>query len=366
MQISRELGELNALSYYNVAESYGKLGQFKMEDNLLDTALTFIAAERNWALGKKIWQAKAQNLALQKQFAPAYAAMDSVVLYMEKEVDSSIIVQAKELETQYGLLEKDNQIKSLALANQAGEKMRERQQKAIVRISSGVVILGFLLVWFWRRKHYKRLIREASLRQQLLRGQIESHFLYSSVSGLKQVIRKGDREGAIEFVEQLGRLYRLSLENARQPFVPLNNELHALTSYLKLQQTLFCNGFDYRIDVEPAGENILIPPMLLQPFAENAILHGFAGQKEKGLINISIKKNHKALYCIIEDNGRGFQGAETNNHKRPLSTVINQERLEILSRQTKTIAKLTIVDKKATVGESGVRVELIVPYRADV
>jgi sensor histidine kinase YesM len=89
-------------------------------------------------------------------------------------------------------------------------------------------------------------------------------------------------------------------------------------------------------------------------------------KKEIGLINIRIKKNHKTLHCIIEDNGRGFQGAETNNsHKRSLSTVINQERLQLLSRQTKTAAKLTIVDKKATAGERGVRVELMLPYKME-
>jgi hypothetical protein len=369
MQISRELGELNALSYYNVAASYGKLGHFKKEDNLLDTALTFIAAERNWALGKKIWNAKAENLARQKKHGKAYSAKDSAYEYYQKEVDSSIIAQAKELETQYGLLEKDNQIKSLALANQAGEKIREKQRAAIVRICSGAAILGCLLVWFWRRKHYKRLIREESLRQQLLRGQIESHFLFSTVSGLQGIIRQGNTDEATRFVQHLARLFRLSLENARQSFVPLKNELDALVSYLELQQTLFSDQFDYHIEVEGVGSEyeILIPPMLLQPFTENAILHGFAGQKEKGLINISIKKNNEALYCIIEDNGRGFQSAETNHYqKRPLSTVINQERLEILSRQTKTIAKLNIVDKKATANERGVRVELILPYQSEV
>ena len=368
MEISRQLGELNAKAYFNVAATYRKLGEFKKGSALLDTALSFVLQEKNPALQKKIWKAKAENLALQKKFEPAYAALDSAFGYYQKEVDSSIIGQARELEAKYSLLEKDNQIKSLALSHQVSERTRERQRRAIVRIISGAAILGLLLVWIWRRKHYKRLIREESLRQQLLRGQIESHFLYSSVSGLQRLIKKGNIEGATEFIQRLARLFRLSLENARQPFVPLKNELEALEGYLQLQQNIFSDQFDYRIDVEdvPDQEEILIPPMLLQPFAENAILHGFAGQKEKGQINIYIKKNHKALYCIIEDNGRGFQGAECNNYqKRPLSTVINQERLQLLSRQTRTVAKLTVVDKKATAGEPGVRVELILPYQTE-
>src|ERR1044072_6004714 len=106
--------------------------------------------------------------------------------------------------------------------------------------------------------------------------------------------------------------------------------------------------------------------MLLQPFTENAILHGFAGQREKGQINIRIQKNDKVLHCVIEDNGRGFQAVEDFGHKRPLSTIINKERLEILSRQTKTPAELKIIDKKATAGEAGVRVELMLPYQMEL
>jgi LytS/YehU family sensor histidine kinase len=217
--------------------------------------------------------------------------------------------------------------------------MRERQRTAMIRIGCGIAILGLLLVWLYRRKQFKRHIREESLRQQLLRGQIESHFLSSSVMCLQRLIRKGNTDEATQFAERLGRLFRLSFENARQPFVPLKNELEALVCYLQLQQILFNHRFDYGIEVEGVSDQarILIPPMLLQPFAENAILHGFNDQKETGRINICIKKTHGALHCMIEDNGRGFQGAEINaDHKGSLSTTINQERLAILSKQRRS------------------------------
>jgi hypothetical protein len=365
MQLSRVLGELNALSYFNTAATYRKLGAYKQDAIFLDTALNLVAQEKDWALYKKIWRAKGENWVLQKQPLLAYAAQDSAFFYFQKEVDSSIIGRARELEAKYSLLEKDNQIKSLALTNELNERTRERQQKTIVRIICGTVLLGTLLVWMWRRKQYKRNIREESLRQQLLRGQIDSHFLYNSVSGLQQLVRTANIEAATEYIQQLAQLFRLSLENARQPFASLKNELDALGSYLALQQTLLANQFDYHIDVEGITdqETILIPPMLLQPFAENAILHGFAGQKEKGQLNISIQKKNKMLHCIIEDNGRGFPGGASQSQKQSLSTLINKERLEIVSRQTKTPAQVQIIDKKATGGEAGVRVELVFPYQ---
>ena len=201
-------------------------------------------------------------------------------------------------------------------------------------------------------------IREESLRQQLLRGQINSHFVYNCVRGLQRLIGKGNTEGINTFVHHLAQLFKLSLENALEPFVLLKNELDALDSYLTLQQSLFANQFDYHIEVQGIAdqEAILLPPMLLQPFTENVVLHGFAGQQEKGQINISIQKHDNALHCVIDDNGRGLQSAENLSKKRSLSTIINKERLDILSRQTGTHAQLNIIDKKETTGEGGVRV----------
>ncbi len=364
MHISRELGALNAQSYFNIAATYRKLGAYKKDETFLDTALNLVAHEKDWALQKRIWRAKAENLSLQKQPYLANAAHDSAYGYFKKEVDSSIISQARELEAKYSLLEKDNQIKSLALSNEVSERTRERQRSTIVRIISGTVVLSLLLAWLWRRKQVKRNIREESLRQQLLRGQIDTHFLYNSVDGLQELIENGNTESAIEFIQRLAELFRLSLDNARHPFVPLKKELAALNSYLTIQRFYFDDLFDYHIDVTGiANQNtILIPPMLLQPFVENSVLHGFAEQKQKGQLKIHIQKKDKALHCIIEDNGRGFQSGEDQSQKRSLSTIINKERLEIVSRQTKTPAKLKIVDKKAMGGEMGVRVELVVPY----
>jgi tetratricopeptide (TPR) repeat protein len=365
MQISRELDDLNAQSYFNIAATYRKLGQYKMDENLLDTALRLAAQEKDWALINKIWQAKGENGALQNKFEPACAALDSALKYFHKEAAASLIARARELEAKYSLLEKDNEIKSLALSNQASEQTRERQKRIIVRIILGVILLGLGLVWQWRRKQLKMKIREESLRQQLLRGQINNHFLYSSVNELHRLIEIGNSEGAIEFSERMTQLFRLCLENAGQPFVPLKKELDALASYLTLQQSIIPIHFDYHIEVAGIAdqEDIDIPPMLLQPFAENAILHGFTGQQEKGQLNISIQMDHKTLHCVIDDNGRGFQADEPHKEKRSLSTLINSERLKISGRQTKTRAQLKIIDKKAATGQRGVRVELIIPYK---
>ncbi len=123
MQISRELNELNAQSYFNIAATYRKLGQYKADEDLLDTALTFCSYMKiTWRFKKDIWRAKAENCALQKSPGRPMPLFDSAFAYYQKEVDLSIIGQARELEAKYSLPEKDNQIKSLALSSPGKRK----------------------------------------------------------------------------------------------------------------------------------------------------------------------------------------------------------------------------------------------------
>ncbi len=149
----------------------------------------------------------------------------------------------------------------------------------------------------------------------------------------------------------------------RQSFVPLKEEVAALENYLSLQSMRFEGSFDYRIEVYEWYEedNLLIPPMLLQPFVENAILHGLKQIDHKGHISIEIRKDLHLLHCVIEDNGRGLQPV-THQGKASLSTLITRERLDILSRQTRQPAGITVTDRKEE-QQQGTRVELTIPFK---
>jgi LytS/YehU family sensor histidine kinase len=156
----------------------------------------------------------------------------------------------------------------------------------------------------------------------------------------------------------------LILENARESFVILDNELAVLESYLSLQAMYHEGKFDYDIDVDSSiqKDHVQIPPMLLQPFVENAIQHGFQHTSHQGKLSIQIVKLPNALYCRIEDNGGGIQASKETITKRIHAIDITLERLKILGKQTKMPAKLTVVDKKSRNEGDGVRVEMEIPY----
>lgn len=163
---------------------------------------------------------------------------------------------------------------------------------------------------------------------------------------------------------------RQILENSRMEYVSMEKEIQTLENYLELQQFRLNHASEYRIEVDEAihPETFLIPPMLAQPFVENAIEHGFMQSKEKGLITLSYQLKDTVIAIGIEDNGIGILDAR--NHPRPekprkhsLSTVITRERLSMLHDKKKS-AHFSMRDKKTMEpGSQGTIVHFYTPYK---
>ena len=162
---------------------------------------------------------------------------------------------------------------------------------------------------------------------------------------------------------------RLTLEHSREKEVSLARDLSALELYMQLESLRFMNKFQYAIHVDPAidKENVLIPPMLLQPFVENSIIHGIQ-HKEGGLIEIAIRKEGDLLRCMVEDNGVGRKKSLdfklTEDTKRvSLGVKITQERLQIINKLKKVKTAIFITDlADINPVKTGLRIELLLPF----
>ena len=182
-----------------------------------------------------------------------------------------------------------------------------------------------------------------------------------------------DSRNAAEYLSKFAKLMRLVLENSREQEVPIEDDLAALELYMQLESLRFENGFKYSIQVDPGidKENTLIPPLMLQPFAENAIVHGIS-DREDGLIKINIYAEDNMIRCVVEDNGCGgatLQGMEMGNDqkRKSLGIKITQERLNIINQLKKAKAALHIFDlKDAENKPGGSRIELLLPLQLAV
>ena len=199
---------------------------------------------------------------------------------------------------------------------------------------------------------------------RLFRSQMNPHFIFNSLNSIKDYIHKNKQDVASDYLTQFAIVMRKTLENSQEEWILLQDEIKFLKDYLHLEQNRLGNRFSYHLKVDELLEedNTLIPPLLLQPFIENSIWHGFADKKEGGLLHIDFYGKDDQLVCIVDDNGKGRKQPVNDYRKtsKSLGIAITQQRIDVLNRSKKNAANFRIIDK-----EQGIRVEIVIPLELD-
>ncbi|NLB03582.1 MAG: histidine kinase, partial [Bacteroidales bacterium] len=299
------------LVLYNLGLAYMKNNQ--LEQALHYTQLAAETAERYQA-NDLLMRSLTQEAAILHQLGNDTRAFQQ--LQRANRIKDSIFSlqqteQIEELKAKYEteryLMENSN----LKLANQKNEIII-KQQKLLFWLLVFISLLLLLFVWLiLQRRRTADHLKAIEMEQKLLRSQMNPHFIFNSLTVIQHYILKKNTRLALNQLSALATLMRLILENSSQVFISFGKELKTLRLYLDLQQQRFAGQFDYRLVFDPSLETSMlsIPPMMMQPFIENAIEHGFIGLEEKGLIQIRYKLDNNILRCEVEDNGIGIDAS---------------------------------------------------------
>ena len=204
------------------------------------------------------------------------------------------------------------------------------------------------------------------LEQKALQLQMNPHFLFNALNSIQGLILGNDINGAIHYLSKFSKLMRQTLSNSGGSLIPLQDELYALRLYLEIESFRFGDRFTFNIKVDPSiGEEFIeIPPMILQPYVENAIIHGLLNKKSKGYLLIELTKQGQHLHCLIQDNGIGRKRAmeiraESGIERKSKGMVITSERLAILNRLSDDTYAVHVTDLFDENGNaSGTKVEV--------
>jgi ligand-binding sensor domain-containing protein len=208
------------------------------------------------------------------------------------------------------------------------------------------------------------------LEQKALQLQMNPHFLFNSLNSIQSFVLNNDIDNAILYLSKFSQLMRRTLTNSRESMIPFRDEIQALTLYLEIEKLRFENKFEYQIHVDPDIDDsfIEIPPMILQPYVENAIIHGLMHSQEKGHLKINITLNEDTILCVIEDDGIGREKAaeirrESGIERKSRGMLITKERLEILNQYSNDQYTVNVIDLKDNSGNpAGTRVEVSIVY----
>ncbi|MEZ4796076.1 MAG: tetratricopeptide repeat protein [Flavobacteriaceae bacterium] len=258
--------------------------------------------------------------------------------------------------------------KTVLTTSQDLEKSKRNLFLGVIGFLITALILGGI-IFFLRLRNEKTKTQNIVIEQKLLRSQMTPHFIFNSLSVLQGMILNKEDKKSVYYLSKFSKLLRLTLENSRDKMVPLSQELEAVNSYLELQNLEASQSYDYTILVDKNIDETLfkIPPMLIQPFIENAIEHAFEDRKDNRKIDIQLKYIIDELICTIKDNGIGIDAQNGHNRrdKKSLATTITSERLKMLSKDFNIEGSVRIEDRKKY-NEQGTIVTLVIPYQKDV
>ena len=235
-------------------------------------------------------------------------------------------------------------------------------------------VIGFLLIallmgaiiFIQKLRNVQTKTQNIIVEQKLLRSQMTPHFIFNSLSVLQGMILNKEEKTSVSYLAKFSKLLRTILENSRHKTVVLSEELSAIDSYMALQNLDVTPPFKYKLTIDPKIDKsaLKIPPMLIQPFIENAIEHAFPNKKENKEISIDLTFVDNKLVCKVLDNGVGIniENKTANRNKSSLATKITAERLQMLSKEFSTEGSVTIQNRKEF-GKQGTLVTLVIPYK---
>lgn len=237
----------------------------------------------------------------------------------------------------------------------------------------GIGITALIFNGRFRRLEERNKLRQQALEeeQKALRAQMNPHFIFNALNSIQYFIVNNNTLRATEYLAKFAGLIRRILDNSKHSLISIYDELETVRLYVEIEAQRFDSSFDYSIEVaeEVDKYNTEIPPMIIQPYIENAIWHGLLHKASKGKLTIAVSREHTNIVCIIEDDGIGRQKSQeigertrVNKHKS-VGMDITETRLSNVSEIRKLNYSVHISDlfDERTGMASGTRVQLIFP-----
>ncbi|MCB0471930.1 MAG: histidine kinase, partial [Flavobacteriaceae bacterium] len=226
------------------------------------------------------------------------ALVDELYRAKEKEINAIVNLNKNltEKQSRINSLEKDRELNESKMQlfqteRELTEENYRRQKMIIYSLIGGVLLLLFSLFWMFRSNKQRRLANNL-LALKSLRTQMNPHFIFNALNSVNNFIAQNDERAANRYLTDFSTLMRSVLENSEEDFIPLEKEIELLQLYLKLEHSRFRDKFDYELIVDKHIDigQFEIPPMLLQPYVENAVWHGLRYKEEKGFLKVELQK----------------------------------------------------------------------------
>lgn len=357
-----------------IADAYIQKEKYNEAQQVIDKSKDFIAANGvSPSQQSALLRQSADLTQKQGQFEEALADLRA----SDEQQKIANDLKQKEVENLLAILEGQRQVdltrKDLTIWQKESALLENRVQNQRVLIGLlSLLLLGSLLAIYkiWKSNEAKRAANQL-LQLKSLRAQMNPHFIFNVLNSVNQFISLNDERSANKYLSEVSKLMRMVLQDSQKDLIPLEDELEMIGLYLKLEHGRFRDRFEYNIQID---ENLdrgrfQIPPMLIQPFLENAIWHGMRYREEKGMLDMSVKEVGQEVHIEIADNGIGRKNSaalktKAQKEHKPVGLRNVTKRLELINKIYKQDYSISVEDHSDDLANPGTRVLVKIPKAA--
>jgi tetratricopeptide (TPR) repeat protein len=375
LKIKNDIGEKQsiAMSLTGIGKVYTKLKNFKESKINLDEALKISIDIGSKEVQKTTYEALTELYEAQYDFKTALINYKLFSVAKDSLINDDNNKRIAELNTKFETEKKNNENVILKQDNLIKDKQNQQQQQTrnIVLIAScliiSLLIFGFYNFYNRRKISFTRTVERVN--NKALRSQMNPHFMFNALQSIQSFLMVNNSQDANTYLIKFSKLMRLVLENSQHQEVSIAEDKEALELYMQLEGIRLKHPFKYNFKVDEGIDvnSTMIPPLILQPFVENAIWHGLQYKEGPGRININITKKGEELHCTVEDDGIGRDLSKKVEKpmllkKESLGMKLTEERLKIINELKKFKSEFRIVDLTSADNKpNGTRVELSIP-----
>ena len=373
---------ININDQFYISSSYINLGWTEMEMKLYKSAeenlKKGLEIAENYSLKSAIVEASSKLSELYNRTGNYKEAMTNYKksVELEKTIFNERNMQyVSDIIIQYENEAKNNEIKALASENEIVKSKLERNQKIFWFTLLGLIILAGLVIAFNRNQQLKQEKQILTLEQDMLRSQMNPHFIFNSLNSIKLYIINNEKENAVYYLNKFSKLIRKILIASTEKEMTLEDELDTMKLYMNIENIRFSNEIDFQVEVDKSinTSNIRVPSLILQPFLENALWHGLSSKEDNKSIILNVTKPSEDYISItITDNGVGRkESSRINNNKilkrKSVGIAITKARLANFSKGFTSDYKINIEDLYDADGKAeGTRVIVHIPIRSNI
>jgi hypothetical protein len=355
-------------SNLKVVAVYEEEKQLAEAERFIARSKALVNARTDADLAAEVFKKSAEINRRKGNLTAAFADMERYVAEREKAIAQAQATLAEQVEIVKGQGQIDVQEKDYDIEERERALLQTQvsRQRIAIGLLSLLLVASLVFFYFLRKNMVEKQRAHQKLLLKSLRTQMNPHFIFNALNSVNNFIAQSDEKAANKYLAEFSRLMRKVLDHSQKDFIPFEEEMELNELYLRLEHFRFRDQFEFTFENNAHAPDLEVPPMLIQPFIENAVWHGLRYKEGQGHLSVKVSQEAKQITVTIEDDGIGRERSKaikTEGQRRQKSAGLENvtKRIALINELYGKNYEISVSDVDGAAGDVGTRVQIIIP-----